>query len=224
MNKLCVEVMNIMKLRFFKLTLGPLPNNVYLLGDDNTGDAVVIDPSFESEAVLTKAEELNWSIRQIWLTHGHFDHIAGAAEIALAFDPPLPIGLHPEDRDWYERGGGASVFGLSIAQPPPPTIEFGAGMELSLSEGGAPVARVVHVPGHSRGHVVFYCQALKALFCGDVIFREGIGRTDLEGGDLPTLLKNIRQEVFSLPDETRLLPGHGPESTVAHERTYNPFL
>jgi glyoxylase-like metal-dependent hydrolase (beta-lactamase superfamily II) len=213
-----------MRLKFIRLTLGPLPNNVYLLGDDETGDAVVIDPSFESRVVLAKAEKLGWTLRQVWLTHGHFDHMAGVAEIANAFDPMLPIGLHPGDQGWYERAGGAAVFGLSIAQPPPPTILFKKGMSLSLSAEGDPVVTVRHAPGHSQGHVMFYCQGLKVLFCGDVIFRGGIGRTDLEGGDLVTLLKSIQEEVFTLPDETRLLSGHGLESTVGYERVHNPFL
>jgi len=213
-----------MKLKSIRLTLGPLPNNVYLLGDEDTGDAVVIDPSFESLKVLAKVEHLGWTLRQVWLTHGHFDHIAGAAEVSAAFDPPLPIGLHPGDLGWYERAGGAGAFGLSIAQPPAPTIVFEAGMAMGLCEGASPVVTIRHAPGHSDGHVMFYCQDLGVLFCGDVIFRGGIGRTDLDGGEMVTLLKSIREEVFSLPDETRLLPGHGPESTVGYERAHNPFL
>lgn len=213
-----------MKLEWLKLTLGPLPNNVYLLGDSDSGESVVIDPSFESQTVLTRANEKQWHLRQVWLTHGHFDHMAGAWEIASAFDPVLPIGLHPEDEDWYETGGGASQFGLSIAQPPAPTIHFEHGMQLSLAESLDPVVEVRWAPGHSAGHVMFYCESLGVLFCGDVIFRGGIGRTDLVGGDLATLLESIRTQVFSLPDETRLLPGHGPETTVGDEKAHNPFL
>jgi glyoxylase-like metal-dependent hydrolase (beta-lactamase superfamily II) len=97
-------------------------------------------------------------------------------------------------------------------------------MPLSLTPAGEPVAEVRYAPGHSPGHVLFWVPALAALICGDVIFREGIGRTDLNGGDLDLLLKSIRGQVFTLPDEARLLPGHGPESTVEHEKAYNPFL
>jgi glyoxylase-like metal-dependent hydrolase (beta-lactamase superfamily II) len=211
-------------LEIIRLTLGPMPNNVYLLGDDRSGDAVVIDPSFESEKVLQKAEEMGWTIRQVWLTHGHFDHLAGAKEIALAFDPPLPIGLHPVDADWYNKAGGAGQFGLSVPQPPEPTLWFEHGQSLGLGPECSPIVEVLHAPGHSAGHVMFYCQSLKALICGDVIFREGVGRTDLPGGDMRTLLQTIREQVLTLPDETRLLPGHGPESTVGHERIHNPFL
>jgi len=213
-----------MGLKYVRITLGPLPNNVYLLCDTDCGDAVVIDPGFDSQMVLQKASDLGCRLRQIWLTHAHFDHIAGVAEIANAFDPPLSIGLHPADQDWYENQGGASRFGMSIPQPPSPSIFFKDGQALGLADGAAQAIEVRFAPGHSAGHVMFYCAALKVLFCGDVIFRGSIGRTDLPGGDMDMLLESIQCAVFSLPDETRLLPGHGPESTVGYERAHNPFL
>ncbi len=213
-----------MKLEAVRMTLGPLPNNVYLLGDHDSGDAVVIDPSFDSRFVLTRAEDLGWRLRGIWLTHAHFDHIAGVAELVNACDPPLPIGLHPAELEWYHDQGGARIFGMSIPQPPEPVVLFQDGMALGLRMGQPPVVTVHHSPGHSPGHVMFYCQAVSVLFCGDVIFREGIGRTDLMDGDQDTLLASIREKVLSLPANTRLLPGHGPESTVAYECEHNSFL
>lgn len=213
-----------MTLEIIRLTLGPLPNNVYLLGDTATGDAVVIDPSYEGQAVLDRAEEKGWMLRGVWLTHGHFDHLAGAGVIANAFTPPLAVGLHPADLDWYVSDGGAAQFGMTISELPKITFHFEPGMQLSLQVGQAPVAEVRHAPGHSAGHVMFYIPSLGALLCGDVIFRQGIGRTDLEDGDMHTLLESIRTQVLSLPDETRLLPGHGPQSTVGYERAHNPFL
>jgi glyoxylase-like metal-dependent hydrolase (beta-lactamase superfamily II) len=211
-------------LKVMTLTLGPMPNNVYILGDSESSDAVVIDPSFESGVVLSRLTREGWTVRQVWLTHGHFDHIAGAKDIADAYDPPLPIGLHAEDLDWYSKAGGANQFGLSIPQPAKPSIFFEHGQKLSLRTDGEPVVTVLHAPGHSPGHVMFYCPALGVLFCGDVIFNGGIGRTDLPGGSMKLLMDSIRQQVLTLPDETRLLPGHGPESTVGMERMYNPFL
>ena len=213
-----------MKPEVIHLSLGPLPNNVYVLGDSATGGAVVIDPSFESDVVLDRVDKKGWQIRAIWLTHAHFDHIAGAGDIANAFEKTPAIGLHPADAEWYAQSGGAGQFGLSIPQPPEPTIEFTDGMSLQLDAGGPILVTVLHAPGHSPGHVMFYCEPLGVLFCGDVIFRMGVGRTDLAGGDMDTLLKTIRQQVFTLPDETRLLPGHGPESTVGYEKEHNPFL
>jgi len=213
-----------MNLEFAHLTLGPLQNNVYLLGDHDSGDAVVIDPSFEIEGVLEHAEQLGWTIRQIWLTHAHFDHIAGAGLLTSSSSSPISVGLHSGDMDWYQDGGGAGKFGLSISQPPPVSIPFENGMPLKITEDQPVVVRVLFAPGHSPGHVMFYCERLSVLFCGDVIFREGVGRTDLEGGDWTTLITSIRDQVLTLPDETRLLPGHGPETTVKHEREHNPFL
>lgn len=213
-----------MTLDFVQLTLGPLPNNVYLLGDEQSGDAVVIDPSFDSQIVMAKAEEKKWKIRQVWLTHAHFDHIAGVGVIANAFSPSLPVGLHPDDQNWYDADGGASRFGMSIPPLPSISMQLDHGMALSLSRDKSPLVTVVHTPGHSAGHVMFYCESLGVLFCGDLIFREGVGRTDLEGGDFDTLLKSIQEHVLSLPDDTRLLPGHGPVSTVGHERVHNPYL
>ncbi len=213
-----------MNLEMVRLTLGPLPNNVYLLADSDNGDAVVIDPSFDAHFIVARLERMGWQLQQIWLTHGHFDHFAGAKALSECGDPPLPVGLHPADRDWYTDQGGAKQFGLSIPQPPAPSIWFSDGMALSLTQGGPSVAKALHAPGHSLGHVMFYCQSLKILFCGDVIFRQGIGRTDLAGGDQAQLLQTIRQKVFTLPDETRLLPGHGPETTVGFEKQNNPFL
>ena len=213
-----------MRLEIIRLTLGPLPNNVYLLGDHDSGDAVVIDPSFDSQAVLERADTLGWVLCGIWLTHGHFDHLAGAGEVARAFSPTLPVGLHPADQFWYAEDGGAGQFGMTIPTLPPVSFSFAPGMMLPLRVGQLPVAEVCHAPGHSAGHVMFYVERLDALLCGDVIFRQGIGRTDLAGGDLDILLESIRTQVFSLPDETRLLPGHGPETTVGFERANNPYF
>lgn len=213
-----------MTLEIIQLTLGPMPNNVYLLGDPDSGDTVVIDPSFDAKAVLERVETLGWTLRGIWLTHGHFDHIAGAGLIANAWDPPLPVGLHPADQVWYAQDGGADRFGMSIPALPGISLTFEDGLLLGLGADQPSVAEVRHAPGHSQGHVMFYIKSLGTLLCGDVIFHQGIGRTDLPGGDLETLLNSIRTQVFSLPDETRLLPGHGPETTVGYEREHNPFL
>lgn len=213
-----------MKLEVVKMTLGPMSNNVYLLADSVTREAVVIDPTFGSQAVIDEVNQKGWTLQQIWLTHAHFDHIAGVNEITNYFDPPLPIGLHPADEEMYQQGGGAIYFGMSISQPSPISIHFIHNLKLYFHQGDEWLAEVRHTPGHSPGHVMFYCQSLGVLFCGDVIFRRSIGRADLPGGNLQTLFDSIQCEVLSLPDDTRLLPGHGPESTVGFERDQNPFL
>jgi hydroxyacylglutathione hydrolase len=210
-----------MTLTVAAFVLGPLQNNTYLVADADSGQAAVIDPSFDSQVVLDEARKRNWRITQIWLTHAHFDHIAGVAEIAGSAEPPLPVGLHPADDSLWALGGSSSSFGLEIDPGPEPVIKFYHGQKLHLGESELEVR---HTPGHTRGHVVFYAELERLLFCGDLIFRGSVGRSDLPGGDQDRLLHSIRTQVLTLPADTRLLPGHGPESTVGLESETNPFL
>ena len=195
--------------------------NTYLIADDLTGEAVVIDPADEGERIVSEAEKHGWRIGSIWLTHAHFDHIAGAAGVADACNPAPPVALHADDYSLWRMQGGAAIFGLQIDPGPEPTIEFKHHQTLFL---GNNQFKVLHAPGHSRGHVMFYNEADKVLFCGDVIFQGSIGRTDLPGGDFSTLINSIHTQVLTLPDDTRLLTGHGPESTIGEERKNNPYI
>lgn len=203
-----------MPLEIIPFVLGPLQNNTYLVADQATRKAVVIDPAIGSDRIPEKAKQRNWQIEQIWLTHAHFDHFAGAAGVSAAFNPPLPVALHPEDLDLYRNQGGAAAFGFRIAPGPQPTLSFEHGQILELGESRVEVR---HVPGHTPGSVVLYAAEREVVFCGDAVFRGGIGRTDLPGGDFDTLIQAIRTQILTLPPRTRLLPGHGPETTVANE-------
>jgi glyoxylase-like metal-dependent hydrolase (beta-lactamase superfamily II) len=209
-----------MPLEFVCLVLGPLDNNTYLLADTLQKVAVVIDPSFGSQIVVEEAARRGWVLQQIWLTHAHFDHIAGVAEIEDAVQTVLPVGLHPADLPLWENRGGADPFGFTLNPGPRPTIWFEHGQRLSL---GSEVVEVRHVPGHTPGHVAFY-HASGLMWVGDLIFDHSVGRTDLDEGNFDTLLASIQNQVFTLPDPTRLLPGHGPETTVGIERVENPFV
>jgi len=195
--------------------------NTYLIADDLTGEAIVIDPADEGERIVSEAEKRGWRIGSIWLTHAHFDHLAGAAGVADACNPAPPVALHADDYSLWRMQGGAAFFGMQIDPGPEPTIEFQHHQTLYL---GNNQFKVLHAPGHSRGHVMFYNETDKVLFCGDVIFQGSIGRTDLPGGDFSTLINSIHTQVLTLPDDTRLLTGHGPESTIGEERKYNPFI
>lgn len=201
--------------------LGPVQTNSYLIADDDTGDAVVIDPAWDGHIILGEAQKLGWRIGNLWLTHAHFDHIGGAAEIVEGVNPPPHVALHPEDSTLWRNQGGASFFGMRIDPGPEPTIDLHQGQILNL---GSKELEVRHAPGHTLGHVIFYCAQDAVVFCGDVIFRYSIGRTDLPGGDYNTLINSIRTQILTLPDETRLLSGHGPKTTVGEERVGNPFL
>jgi glyoxylase-like metal-dependent hydrolase (beta-lactamase superfamily II) len=195
--------------------------NSYLIADEEAGQAVVIDPADEGERIVEEANGRGWRIGSIWLTHAHFDHLGGAAAVADASNPPPPVALHAEDYTLWRMQGGAAFFGMRIDPGPEPTIELHHGQILHL---GSNQIKVYHAPGHTQGHVMFHHQDEKVLFCGDVIFQGSIGRTDLPGGDFSTLISSIHTQVLTLPDETRLLTGHGPETTVGEERKYNPFI
>jgi hydroxyacylglutathione hydrolase len=203
------------------LALGPFQTNAYVVANDKTGEAVVIDPAWDGEAILAAARQRRLHIGSLWLTHAHFDHLGGAAALADAINPPPPVALHPDDQGLWRNQGGAVNFGMHLDPGPEPTIELSQGQILHLGE---VELEVRHTPGHTRGGVIFYCASDKLAFVGDSIFQGSIGRTDLPGGDYDTLIESIRSQVLSLPDETRLLPGHGPETTVGIERLSNPFL
>lgn len=200
---------------------GPAMTNAYLVADSETKDAVVIDPAWDGELILAKAMEKSWQINQIWLTHAHFDHLGGIAAIADALDPQPTVALHPDDLWLWRDRGGAAEYGLDIDPGPEPSVELEHGQTLKL---GNYTFEVRHAPGHTPGHVMFYCAEQGVLFAGDVIFYGSIGRTDFPKGSHPTLMKSIREQVLSLPDNTRLLTGHGPETLVGFERMNNPFL
>lgn len=210
-----------MSLDLLSFVLGPLENNTYILADTVTAEAVVIDPSFDIEEVVAALRLKRWNLTQIWLTHAHFDHTAGAAQLSAEFNTPVPVGLHPADLPLLNQGGGAANFGLNIPAVVSPTVTFEHGQLLQL---GSHQVEVRYTPGHTAGHVIFYASEIKAAVVGDLIFAGSIGRTDLPGGSMKALLQSIEQQVFSLPQETRLLSGHGPATTVGEEMRSNPYL
>jgi hydroxyacylglutathione hydrolase len=201
--------------------LGPVMTNAYLIADPSTLEAVVIDPADSGDVIVAEAARRHWRIGSIWLTHAHFDHLAGAGGVSDGVEPPPPVALHPDDYPLWRMKGGAVLFGMDVDPGPEPTLTLQHGQKLWI---GGNQLEVRHAPGHTRGHVVFYCQAEKVAFCGDVVFQGSIGRTDLPGGDYHTLINSIQTQILSLPDDTRLLTGHGPETSVGKERLWNPFL
>lgn len=202
-------------------TLGPAQTNAYLVADSDTKEAVVIDPAWDGHVILQAAQERGWRIGHLWYTHAHFDHIGGAGVIADALNPLPLVALHPNDHVLWRAGGGGALFGFDIDPGPEPTIDFVHAQILKL---GSYQFEVRFTPGHTAGHCVLYVASEKVCFCGDLIFNGSVGRTDLPGGNWETLVKSIKEQIFSLSDDTRLLSGHGPETTVGEERMNNPFV
>jgi len=203
------------------LILGPVSTNSYLIADSESGAAAVIDPAWDGDVILTEANKRNWKIGQLWYTHAHFDHFGGAAELARSITPVPSVAMHPADHFLWKVGGGGVLFGYKIDKGLAPSVDLAQVRTLNL---GDLTFSVLYTPGHTPGHCVFHCASAGVLFSGDLIFAGGIGRTDLPGGSTETLFNSIRTQVFRLPDETRILSGHGPETTVGEEKTSNPFV
>ncbi|MGD0612164.1 MAG: MBL fold metallo-hydrolase [Anaerolineales bacterium] len=208
-------------LEIVPFVLGPVATNVYLIADAELKEAAVIDPGWDGRIILAEAQRRGWRIGQFWYTHAHFDHLGGAAELAAALEQPPAVALHPADRDLWESGGGGVLFGFPIDPGPQPSLDLAVVRSLRL---GVWSFEVRPAPGHTPGSVIYSCAEAGLLFSGDLIFRGSVGRTDLLGGDPAALLASIRDQVLSLPDATRILPGHGPETTVGEEKRSNPFL
>jgi glyoxylase-like metal-dependent hydrolase (beta-lactamase superfamily II) len=202
--------------------LGPAMTNAYLIADGLSGTAVAVDPAWDGALLASEAARRGWRVTDIWLTHAHFDHFGGAAQLSDRAQAPLPVALHPNDYPLWKALGGAPWFGIPDFDPgPEPTVELAHG---AILRAGRFEVEVRHSPGHTPGHVVFVIAEAGVAFVGDVIFASGVGRVDLPGGDWDTLLRSIQEQILSLSDETRLFTGHGPPTTVGRERATNPFL
>jgi hydroxyacylglutathione hydrolase len=209
-------------LQIHTLVSMPFAENTYVVWQPPREDALVFDPGLEPDAILEFLRDQGLTPALVLNTHGHADHIAGNAALKGAFpDAPLLIGAGDAAMLTDPRANLSAGFGLSVVSPPADrTVQDGdvidaAGLRLE----------VLDVPGHSPGHVAYLLLATpRRLFGGDVLFRGGIGRYDLPGGDGPRLLDSIRRRVFRLAPDTVVYPGHGPVTTVAHEKRTNPFV
>ena len=206
-------------LEVLQLPVGPIQTNCYLVGDPATRDAVVIDPGGEAPRLLAALAERQWTTRAVLLTHAHFDHLGAVAEVVAA--TRAPFGLHPLEVPLMRQKGGATLFGLDVPACPAPDWLLAPGTPLTA---GSLTFDVLFVPGHTVGHVAFYHAAAAVVFSGDVLFEQGIGRTDLPGGNYATLMSSIRDVLLALPDNVTVCSGHGALTTIGAERRDNPFL
>ncbi|WP_417597539.1 MBL fold metallo-hydrolase [Oceanospirillum sp.] len=194
--------------------------NCTLLWCDRTKDAAVIDPGGDLEKILTRVSDLNLKLTQIWLTHGHIDHAGATGELAAKLSLPI-IGPHKDDEFWIDGLAQQSqMFGFPSAQPFKPTRWLNDGDNVEL---GDECFQVLHCPGHTPGHVVFFHEKSRLAQVGDVLFQGSIGRTDFPKGNHEDLIHSIREKLFPLGDDIQFIPGHGPMSTFGQERKSNPF-
>jgi glyoxylase-like metal-dependent hydrolase (beta-lactamase superfamily II) len=205
-----------MSLDVVQLPLGPIETNCYLVRAPGGSEAVVVDPSGDAAAIRLELAGRGARCVAILVTHGHWDHLGGIAD--LAEGTGSPVHMPESERDRLERPGDFTPPGVYV-KPYTPEVTLSGGESLSL----AVIAfTTVAVPGHSPGHLAFAADG--ALFSGDVLFAGSVGRTDLPGSDWDTLLASIRSLVDSYPAETVVYPGHGPSTTLGHELATNPFL
>jgi hydroxyacylglutathione hydrolase len=200
--------------------VGPLRCNCTLLGDEVTREAIVVDPGDNIPEVLSRLQKHGLTLRQIVITHAHIDHVGGAALLKKATG--APIFLNQQDLGLLSMMQmQADWLGVSTPQVEPPEASADDGLVLGLA---TLPAEVIHTPGHTPGSICLFFPGQHLLLAGDTLFAGSIGRTDLPGGDGRQILCSLRDRLLVLPDATRVLPGHGPETTIGEERQSNPFL
>lgn len=206
------------------LTVGPFAENSYILGDEETGDGILIDPGHDPKAILARVKALKLTISAIVNTHAHIDHVGGVAEVQRQLG--VPFALHQKELPLLEAlPMQAQLFGLPPITVPQVDDWLTAGQRLKV--GGLEIT-VIETPGHSPGSVTLKVERAGVpgvdLIAGDVLFAGSIGRTDLPGGDYDTLIRSITLKLFPLGDACRVWPGHGPDTTIGDERRGNPFV
>jgi glyoxylase-like metal-dependent hydrolase (beta-lactamase superfamily II) len=201
----------------------PFEKNGFVVACERTREAVIIDPGDEADQLVAAVRDFDVDVRLILLTHAHVDHITGVAAVKNEYS--VPVYLHRDDLFLYDAAvQQGAMFGFKVRQPPPVDVYYD-GTPIAL---GDYVVNVHHTPGHCPGGVCLQIgrrgEKGVHLFVGDTLFAGSIGRTDLPGGDYQVLMRSITQVLFPLGDEAIVHPGHGPDTTIARERTTNPFV
>lgn len=205
---------------FNTFVVGALGVNCIILGCSTTGESVVIDPGSDAETLIAFVAEKSLNVTAIINTHGHFDHVGGNSRLKGALNAPLLI--HASDAQMLGRVSQvATMYGLSGEDSPQPDRFLEDNQVIRFGEYAL---KVIHTPGHTPGGCCFYIENEGKLISGDTLFADGVGRTDLPGGSHVQLVESIRTRLFTLPDHVEVYPGHGPTTTIGHEKRHNPYL
>jgi hydroxyacylglutathione hydrolase len=202
------------------LTVGPFQENCYVIGDEETGAGALIDPGDEATRIALAVEQTGLDIGQIIVTHAHIDHVGAVA--ALVDEYACPVLMHAEAEPMLQQlPTQAMMMGIRFGRVP--VVDRHIKDKEVLEVGGLKLESL-YTPGHAPGHLAFYLADEGLVLSGDALFAGSVGRTDLFGGDMDLLMQSINERLLTLPDETRVLSGHGPETTIGEERSHNPFL
>jgi hydroxyacylglutathione hydrolase len=202
------------------LPVGMLACNCSIFGDETTREAIVIDPGDDIGKILAILEKHSLRVKAIVITHAHIDHIGGAKKMKAATG--APVYMNDDDRELYNH---LDIQATWLGMEPPEMTEIDApAREGDTLELGAAEFQILHTPGHTRGSIALWIPSENKLVAGDTLFRESIGRTDLPGGDSKKILVSIQSKLMKLPEEALVIAGHGPNTTIGHEKEHNPFL
>ena len=202
------------------LPVGPLQCNCSVIGDEQSHEAIVIDPGDDIEQVVALIQKHNLQVKQIVITHAHIDHVGGAMKLRAATGAPILL-----NQNDYALLKMLDVQAAWIGMANPGKVEIDQSLSSNdVLKAGSLAAQVLHTPGHTEGSICLYFPVERTLIAGDTLFAGSIGRTDLPGGSYEKILRSLHERVLALPEDTRVVPGHGPLTTIGEERETNPFL
>ena len=203
-----------------RLVVGPFQENCYVIGDEESGTGALVDPGDEAARITFAVEQTGLAISQILVTHAHVDHVRAVAPLKDEYS--CPVLMHQEAEAMLKMlPQQALMMGIRFGKVP--AVDRHVGDDEILEVGNIRL-RSLYTPGHAPGHLAFYAEEEGIVFSGDALFAGSVGRVDLPGGSMELLLRSISERLLPLPKETRVLSGHGPETSIGQERLYNPFL